>query len=344
MSTGCGECPKCSGCNEKIGLNHGGIACAQGHNLCLNGCAAQFVQIILNEPQVYLPPRCPDCRVELNLNIVERIMTTNQIQQFHTTMFELVWAKQVVGSNEVLCQCPFCNFAEIRQTDQKSVMFVFCRQESCKKITCFVCKTEVFDTEIDSDNEYLDDFQVENLDKGLKYHMKCVELASFKERFEKIIENSTGIQCPGCAIVGRKDDACNHMTCVNCETEWCYFCGKKILNEDNGSVYDHFDNWRYNNSHCPLYLYNISEIDDSWPEDGEAVIDYFHRQRTLRLLNKFYHECGAAKWEEISGHFKTIRSCGFTKDEFLNVPSDAPMFVDNYSSSEDDGLSDFLLT
>ena len=327
----------CSGCNEEMSVTHGGIACPQGHHFCLNGCAAQFVQMILNEPQFYLPPRCPNCRAELNLNIIERIMRVDQIPQFHTAMFELVWAKQVVGPDDILCQCPFCNFAEIRRTDKTSLMFVFCGRDSCKKRSCIVCKREVIDDNLDSEDDDEDDCQNDSDINGdnneyhykrLKFHMKCSELALFKEKFDKIIESSTGVRCPGCGIIGRKDNACNHMSCLNCETQWCYFCGKKEgdLDTDNENIYHHFNDWQVNSNRCPMYLNNISEVDSSWPEDGEAVLDYFHRQRTLRLLNKFYHECGWKKWNEISNQFTAIKACGFTEEEILAVPSDRPMF------------------
>ena len=36
----------CSGCDEEMSVTHGGIACSQGYHFCLNGCAAQFVQMI----------------------------------------------------------------------------------------------------------------------------------------------------------------------------------------------------------------------------------------------------------------------------------------------------------
>jgi hypothetical protein len=33
------------------------------------------------------------------------------------------------------------------------------------------------------------------------------------------------VQCPGCHIPTRKDDACMHMTCLQCSVRFCYVCG-----------------------------------------------------------------------------------------------------------------------
>ena len=47
--------------------------------------------------------------------------------------------------------------------------------------------------------------------------------------------NPRSAKCPGCRISIYKPDGCNHMTCVRCNTEWCWIC-RRILTGHN-----HFD-------------------------------------------------------------------------------------------------------
>ncbi len=34
-------------------------------------------------------------------------------------------------------------------------------------------------------------------------------------------------ECPGCTVMTEKTHGCNKISCENCKTRWCFYCGKK---------------------------------------------------------------------------------------------------------------------
>jgi hypothetical protein len=85
--------------------------------------------------------------------------------------------------------------------------------------------------------------------------------------------------CPTCGLGGRKDDACTHMKCIKCDTDWCYICGLKEadLDKENGdSIYQHNELWHENEARCPMYLTAINQLDKRWPLDDDECLEFFH--------------------------------------------------------------------
>ncbi|KAF2688478.1 RWD-domain-containing protein [Lentithecium fluviatile CBS 122367] len=62
--------------------------------------------------------------------------------------------------------------------------------------------------------------------------------------------------CPTCSVPCQKSYGCNHMTCFQCKTHFCYLCGA-WLNPDN--PYEHFNNKK--NKACFQRLMDMAEGD-----------------------------------------------------------------------------------
>ena len=43
-------------------------------------------------------------------------------------------------------------------------------------------------------------------------------------------------KCPKCKVDTQKASGCNHMTCRECRTDWCWICGRRFRSTD----------WHYN--------------------------------------------------------------------------------------------------
>ena len=121
---------------------------------------------------------------------------------------------------------------------------------------------------------------------------------------------------PGCGLAGRKDEACTHMACPRCQKSWCYLCGLSVEDCDKkpplpgrpaDDIFLHNADWEVNPARCPMYLTQILEVDPSWLgdwEEGDEVDDerclaYFHRWRTIKLLQEVQEEVGTSTFEQV---------------------------------------------
>lgn len=117
---------------------------------------------------------------------------------------------------------------------------------------------------------------------------------------------------------------------------WCYVCGLNVDACDKAPrvgaagaepIYGHNQDWDTNPRRCPMYLHQISDVDEEWPdgdqyeEDGEDVsidvecLERFHRHRTLRLLYSAYLELGPETFLRVRDRFGVAN--GFTVEQIL---------------------------
>ena len=311
---------RCIGCGNELELDHPGIKCVQCHNICLD-CSKGFVNLVISEPTIYLPLKCQECKIELNPSNVFRTCTIEQEEKLHEVMLQVVISKGPLQVGESLWHCQFCNYFDyLIDSNHSELMIRNCPNENCKKISCLYCKAEIVCPIIKTQDEFT----------LIEPHTKCPQMYKLLKEFEIIIQNSLGVPCPQCCVLGRKDvQGCNHMVCNNCETEWCYFCGKKAAELDMelpGNFYSHFNDWKIRESRCPTYLYEVSEIDEKWPSDSAASLEYFHSQRTLRELKLFTQRVGDAVYAEMKGNFSIVANSGFTDNDVISVNLNESLF------------------
>jgi hypothetical protein len=67
-----------------------------------------------------------------------------------------------------------------------------------------------------------------------------------------------------------------------------------------------------------MYLIQIYELDDRWPDDEEQCLVMFHRNRSLRLLREVYELLGEERIDQLNRHFGILDTCGFTLEEILH--------------------------
>jgi len=166
------------------------------------------------------------------------------------------------------------------------------------------------------------------------------------------------MRCPGCQLAGRKDDACTHMTCTKCSTEWCYVCGLDVESCDKeaprvggrvNDIYLHNRDWEMNEKRCPMYLTQILEVDLHWLgenweenatnedfEDDEKCLDYLHRFRTIKLLQQVLKKIGKSAFISTFVEFDGIRNCGYTYSEVVSTCTD--QLIDRREFLENRGI------
>lgn len=50
-----------------------------------------------------------------------------------------------------------------------------------------------------------------------------------EKEFLKWKKNKVIKKCPRCKIYTEKNEGCNHMTCPNCQYQWCWICEEKYI-------------------------------------------------------------------------------------------------------------------
>ena len=121
------------------------------------------------------------------------------------------------------------HFANTLRFGEKTVLQISSieNNDECKKGSCCICYKEF---KVPKSEFALTEQEFEELhgEKGMLSHNKCYEFKDMKQEWEEAIDKGTRRRCPQCDVGGVKDDACTHMTCDNCQTQWCYLCGLAV--------------------------------------------------------------------------------------------------------------------
>ncbi len=92
-----------------------------------------------------------------------------------------------LGPNEMWVHCPSCTYREVREASAPPV-FVYCKKDNYKKISCFSCHHDVSDLqEILEDVYDSEDEELKSAEKEFHRHFECIQLKKhiFFEIFSK---------------------------------------------------------------------------------------------------------------------------------------------------------------
>ena len=253
---------ECSICQTEFTIGgDGGVAfcCPTSHYLC-NECAGIWVNSVMSDLDSSFPPKCSLCKALFSQELFVRQLTSTQQNHYKTHV-----ARTALKDGEDLLECKECGLFEVVSDDP---VLWWCPHCSCG--ACRVCYKEL----PPGVNKY---------DINKTPHKKCAELREPKRLIEQAIEEGSKMICPGCKLAGRKDDACTHMTCTKCITEWCYVCGLDVKSCDKeapreggrvNDIYLHNKDWEINEKRCPMYLTQILEVDLHWLGENWEVSSF----------------------------------------------------------------------
>lgn len=275
----------------------------------------------MNDLDTSFPPKCPMCKALFSQDLFVRQLTSSQQNAFKTHI-----ARTALKDGEELIECKDCGLFEVVTDDPVLWWCPHCHRGACR-----VCNNDL-------------PTGAEKYDIDKSPHKRCAQLREPKRLIEQAIEEGSKMRCPGCQLAGRKDDACTHMTCTKCSTEWCYVCGLDVAScdkeapRDGGRVNDiylHNRDWEINEKRCPMYLTMILEVDLNWLgenweenasnedfEDDEKCLDYLHRFRTIKLLQQVLEKIGKSLFVSAFVEFDGIKNCGYTVSEVISTCTD----------------------
>ncbi|CAK9092304.1 unnamed protein product [Durusdinium trenchii] len=322
-----------------------GICCPSSHFLC-SECTGVFIQSILNDLGASYPPKCSMCRAEIPIPSFERQLNPQQ----QKLLAEFV-AQRALASDEAIMRCP-CGYMEVRADNP---VLWWC--QLCKCGECQVCNQP-----LPSSCSVASEEELKDLDILLRPHViGCCALREAKQKVDLAFDQGQKMPCPVCGLAGRKDEACTHMSCPRCQTSWCYLCGLSVEMCDKKpplpgrpakDIFLHNADWEVNPARCPMYLTQILEVDPSWlgdwtegdEVDDEQCLAYFHRWRTIKLLQEVQEEVGLSIFQQVWLHFASIRSAGYSLEEIMGTDTsiliDREGFAESYDSLPDGTESD----
>ena len=122
-------------------------------------------------------------------------------------------------------------------------------------------------------------------ENGHEYCFKCLNEPHGKKECDQIIDvqnikeyakNTFIKQCPKCGIYTEKNKGCNHITCAECNYEWCWLCNQ------------HYSESHFNQGKCKGYQFfqPLNENDIKLAFEGKIVLKESERQ--FNFDNDFY--------------------------------------------------------
>eukprot|EP01087_Luapelamoeba_hula_P020217 TRINITY_DN6862_c0_g1_i1.p1 TRINITY_DN6862_c0_g1~~TRINITY_DN6862_c0_g1_i1.p1 ORF type:complete len:343 (+),score=28.39 TRINITY_DN6862_c0_g1_i1:33-1061(+) len=274
---------ECFGCLHRYPKNAAGLSCLADHFLCdQGGCATHFVNQLFGDQPLGLfdlTPgsfgiKCATCRALYNMPDIEARLTTPELQKQFAELIAL-YGGAVEGCVPISClSCKETYY----MLDGEIDVLLQCSFQSCGKYSCLLCKQVV----------------APNAQRSLLTHVSgddcCSAMWPRYQLVMRALENGGTRTCPGCGLRGRKNLNCTHITCARCKIEWCYMCSRKADDCDKApgtaTLMGHQVDWPTNPLRCPMYLNELSSVDQSFDWNSAAALDEFHRSITLALLQR----------------------------------------------------------
>jgi len=243
---------ECSICNESFLPNRNNtLKC--GHKFC-DGCWYDYFSVNIQENKI-TSIKCLDysCQEKPDENFIINLLNSdnNLIEKYKRFKFNL---EIINDPNKKMCPFPNCDsYLELTNEDNKNVKCLN------NHIYCFFCLNKPHGNEPCN-------FQLKD---------SLVEYAKNNDLIKK---------CPKCNIVIQKNKGCNHITCTNCQYQWCWLCNEKY-------TFDHFNkgkckgyqNFQPKNEHdIELAFEGKIQLSGSQIQDDFDVIRNEHNSDIIR--------------------------------------------------------------
>eukprot|EP00051_Salpingoeca_urceolata_P031899 m.495770 g.495770 ORF g.495770 m.495770 type:complete len:669 (-) comp45611_c0_seq1:28-2034(-) len=123
------------------------------------------------------------------------------------------YGRFVLNLNPNNRQCPKCDTDQVGSPEQLQMVCVQCQYEFC-----------------------FEHGDAHPNGSCAEYERRVAEV---DKKSTRVIKQTTR-QCPGCGVATAYTGGCMHMTCTQCNANWCWLCGKQIL---GGGYPMHFATW-----------------------------------------------------------------------------------------------------
>ena len=200
-------CPICY--DDFTATAQSGLAC--GHKFCTN-CWRNYLKIKIMDDGEVESISCPAeaCPILVDDDMVLGVLDSEQIR----AKYRRLMTNNFVNHSKKMQWCPAPNCDRVVEVDEIQMKTVTPTAQcinvhcSCGREFCFICTNEPHAPVLCM---YLK-----------KWKAKC-EDKDHTETLNYICTNTK--PCPKCQVQIEKNGGCNHMTCKQCRSEFCWQCG-----------------------------------------------------------------------------------------------------------------------
>lgn len=171
------------------------------HEFCVD-CMEGYISLEISEARC-MNIRCPGdgvdgCTAPFSKRDIKEIVDEKTYTKFERFL--------KLKSNSNLVECPTCNQMQKGSRLRPTIM---CERKECGKEFCFIHSNAHV-------GKSCREYENENREKF---------------RQDRAYLSKTSIRCPNicCRVPIYKSEGCNHMTCANCGSNFCYLCGGYYL-------------------------------------------------------------------------------------------------------------------
>ncbi len=210
---------QCCCCFETIDLNNA-ISCSAGHvsgHVTCTDCLTRAIEVAVGDQKTLKCFHESKCNNYYTENAIRKSTDDTRLRR----AYDNVVARKNIQEAGItdMYGCPFCNNAVIIDDEEFDVFSC----DSCKKNSCKTCKKEQHDGPCDP-----------------------------KRRLEEEQTNNLILIC-FCEAKLVRGDGCNHLTCPNCRTHWCWICKANLTGPHKYNYFHQQNGIGSEYGVCPVY-------------------------------------------------------------------------------------------
>lgn len=190
----------CAICGENESNSNSFVtkSCPHQHRYCVT-CMKHWINSLINDGTTIL--HCPDASCVKSLK--SSILDSDEVKLLATAeVFNKYIRYKNVQGNEHYRECPTCGTSVIHESVNPEIVCV-----NCSAKYCFMHGNAHLNTTCD--------------DYARKINQELKASTALINRITK--------QCPQCKAPTEKNNGCNHITCKICQTNWCWICGRDMV-------------------------------------------------------------------------------------------------------------------
>ncbi|CAE7544707.1 CUL9 [Symbiodinium pilosum] len=278
------EGQECALCFSPIGQEDAGRRMRCGCWLHFE-CLGHGLQVLINEHTVddtrmsTCPAGCgrPLGRI-IPPGVIHRAVGDQLFSKYLDLRVEVQWQKEAMDSGKLVAKCPGCSFL-VLCNEQEEMYSIKCLRKGCVVDRfCALCGMA----------QHRPPWTCKEYEERVFYKDAVPKVC---RKIEEALVEALHRRCPGCLVPTERTDACCHMTCSHCRTEFSWVCGMEyaLCRREHSCL------------NGAIYLHSMPKLVEllasrGLPATDQNGSDIFLELRCIYLLSQVRHDVGEQTW------------------------------------------------